>query len=290
MITEITQGAARARLAPHLGGRLTSLRLAPAGRAAVELLLPFPEDTTDLLHWPKGGIYPLMPYSGRIRDAAIRTEAGIVALRPHPDAAPHTLHGHAHRQRWRLRDGATSAAGMAYDHPGDDEWPWPFSASFGVALLAPDQCEITLCMENTGTARALAGLGLHPFFQAAGDSRLRLTAGREWPLDEAGLTAADPVAGVVWDGPVKGSVTRQFSDWDGKAVLATPQGTLTLSASQTFGHLVLHRPADVAWLCLEPVSHVVDGFNLAARGATGTGAQLLDPGERIEASLTITVA
>ena len=290
MITEITRGAARARLAPHLGGRLTSLRLAPAGRAAAELLLPFPEDTTDLLHWPKGGIYPMMPYLGRIRDAALRTEAGIVALQPHPDAAPHTLHGHAHRQRWRLLEVATSVAGMAYDHPGDAEWPWPFRASLRIALPAPDQCEIILRLENTGTVPAPTGLGLHPFFQAAGDSGLRLSVGREWPLDEAGLTAADPVAGMVWDGPVVGPVTRQFSDWDGTAALATPPTILTLSASPALGHLVLHRPAGVEWLCLEPVSHVVDGFNLAARGLAGTGAQWLGPGEPIEATLAVRAA
>lgn len=55
MITELAQGAARARLAPHLGGRVTALSLAAPGREAVELLLPFPEDTSELLHWPKGG-------------------------------------------------------------------------------------------------------------------------------------------------------------------------------------------------------------------------------------------
>jgi aldose 1-epimerase len=288
MITELTQGAARARLAPHLGGRVTSLRLAPEGGTAVEVLLPFPEDTTDLLRWPKGGIYPLMPYSGRIRDSRLQGGHGVVVLQAYPDTAPHTLHGSAHRHPWRLLDATPSAAGMVYDHPGDAEWPWAFHTEVRLALRAPGLCEMAFSLENTAATAAPAGLGLHPFFAAPPGSRLRLSAGREWPLDALGLTGAAPTAGAAWDGALTGPVTRQLSDWGGEAGLALPGGMeLVLTASKALDHLVLHRPAGVDFLCLEPVSHVVDGFNLAAQGATDTGAIWLPPGGTISASITI---
>ena len=102
--------------------------------------------------------------------------------------------------------------------------------------------------------------------------------------------AAPPMPGVVWDGVVAGPVTRQLSDWGGQAVLRLPQGELTLQVSPLLAHLVLHRPAGVDWLCLEPASHVVDGFNLDALGVSGTGTRWLDPGEAITAWMTLTLA
>jgi aldose 1-epimerase len=293
LITELAQGAARARLAPHLGGRVTALSLAPPGRAAVELLLPFPEDTTELLHWPKGGIYPLVPYSGRIRDGRLRGEAGDVALRPHPDAAPHTLHGPAHRRAWQLQAVTGCTARMVHEHPGDEEWPWALRAELLVALPAPDCCRLELRLENTTPGRAPAGLGLHPYFTAPAGSSLCLSAAREWMLDATVLpeAMAQALPGVAWDGPVTGPVTRQLSDWGGHAALRLPrQGALTLQASPMLAHLVLHRPAGVDWLCLEPASHVVDGFNLNALGVAGTGALWLDPGEAITAWMTLKLA
>ncbi len=46
-------------------------------------------------------------------------------------------------------------------------------------------------------------------------------------------------------------------------------------------HLVVYRPDNLAYLCLEPVSHVADGFNQAARGVQDTGTRWLAPGESL---------
>lgn len=51
------------------------------------------------------------------------------------------------------------------------------------------------------------------------------------------------------------------------------------TAGGRVGHLVVHRPESLAYLCLEPVSHVADGFNLAARGVPDTGTRWLAPGD-----------
>jgi len=44
------------------------------------------------------------------------------------------------------------------------------------------------------------------------------------------------------------------------------------------------------YLCLEPVSHVADGFNLAARGVAGTGAVLLPSGGVLRGQMTISLS
>jgi len=286
-VMELVQGLARLRLAPQLGGRVTALRLAPPGGGPAEILQPFPEDTIDLLRWPKGGLYPLVPYWGRIRDSLVSTETGAVALLPHPDAAPHTLHGSAHRHPWQaMRSDATSAT-LAYAHPGDAEWPWPFRTTLDVALPAAERCVLGLTIENTGRAAMPAGLGLHPYFAAAGATRLVLSAAQEWPMDSAMLSLPAPSGPLTWDGPLEGPVTRQASAWGGCALLSRHGFDVTLQASPELAYLVLHRPASADWLCLEPVSHVADAFNLAAAGVQGTGARRLAPGESLAVRLVI---
>lgn len=288
MVIVLENGAARLRLAPMLGGRITALDLAAEGRPA-PVLFPFPEDATALLHWAKGGLYPLLPYWGRIRDSRLTTSDGPVTLRPHPDAAPHTLHGPAHRHAWQpVRIGEDSAE-IAHDHAGDDEWPWPYRGTLQAALPTPARCEITLVLTNTGARPMPAGIGLHPYFADPGTARLSLAAGHEWPLDAAGLSTPAPLGPCAFSGAVPGGTTRQAGGWDGTAVITHPGAHITLQANTVLDHVVLHRPAgDVGWFCIEPVSHLADAFNMAAQGTPGTGATLLAPGQSLTARLSLT--
>jgi aldose 1-epimerase len=63
-----------------------------------------------------------------------------------------------------------------------------------------------------------------------------------------------------------------------------------LFADPVLSHLVLHRPAGIDYICIEPVSHVADGFNLAARGIANTGTRALDPGDILSGGVTMDVA
>jgi len=60
-----------------------------------------------------------------------------------------------------------------------------------------------------------------------------------------------------------------------------------LIADDALGHVVVHCPAGAGYLCVEPVSHVSDGFNLAAQGLRGTGIAVIEPGSEIQASLSM---
>jgi len=75
-------------------------------------------------------------------------------------------------------------------------------------------------------------------------------------------------------------LTRHLSHWDGAATWrCSPDQDAVLQADPLFGHLVVHRPDSPRYLCLEPVSHVANGFNLADSGVAGTGTRMLAPGE-----------
>jgi len=50
------------------------------------------------------------------------------------------------------------------------------------------------------------------------------------------------------------------------------------------------QPPQPLYLCLEPVSHVADGFNLAAGGVPGTGTVQLPPGGVLEGRMSLSLA
>ncbi len=286
LILELRNGSATLRLAPHLGGRVTALRL-DAGTGARPVLFPFPEDATNLLRWPKGGLYPLLPYGNRIRDS--RLIAHRVTLRPHPDAAPHTLHGPAHRDAWTVEERGPAGATLRLDRAADEEWPWRIEGRLRFDLVTPDRARIDVALTNRDDRPMPGGLGLHPYFAHAPDAAVSVDASLDWPAAPDGMTERSRPAPAM-QGPLPpGEVTLHRSGWRGAATAALPTGGRIGLArlSGPLDHLVVHRPAAGRYLCLEPTSHVADAFNLASHGVPGTGAVTLGPGERMMAEVEI---
>ena len=52
-------------------------------------------------------------------------------------------------------------------------------------------------------------------------------------------------------------------------------------------HLVAYVPRGAPYLCVEPVSHVANGFNLAAAGVEDTGTHVLEPGATLDARASL---
>jgi aldose 1-epimerase len=285
-IHELTCGAARLRIAPALGGRITALKLdAGAGAGATSILFPFPEDAHCLLPWPKGGIYPLAPYANRVRNGVVQGRQ----LRPHPDVAPDTLHGPAHRDAWATTSIITNTAMLALDRAADDEWPWHIKANLAISLVSPARAEIAIGLRNADRSPMPAGLGLHPYFLHDPQGTIGVRAPTFWPATSRGF-AGEPLSDALpLDGPLPpGDVTLYRSDWDGAATFALPGGRRVAIRllSGPLRHLIIHRPGAAPYLCLEPVSHVVDAFNRADDSADN-GARMLNPGEELRGAIAI---
>ena len=287
-IVQLDCAGASARLVPEAGGRVSALRLMRPGGGVVDILHPYPEDFFDPIRWAKGGIYPLMPYSNRIAQATVQVDGEAISLEVHPDAAPHSLHGNAQALAWRLlRSDATSAV-MTLDSPASAAWPWHYAGRMHLALM-PGELRVEMELRNTDTRTMPAGMGLHPYFRHRPDALLGYRAGMVWPPNAEFLPVAAraPHADEIYE-PARslpaGGRTDYVGGWDGVASVDLPDtagvsARLRIVADPVFRHLVVHRPDNLAYLCLEPVSHVADGFNLAARGVADTGARLLAPDE-----------
>ena len=291
----LTVGGARAVLRPQAGSRVCSLTLVHPDGHPVPVLHPYTDAEVDPLNWAKGGIYPLVPYSNRIAQGQLHTAKGTVALPPHPNAQPHTLHGHAHGLPWTVVSHDDVSAHLRLDSPACAAWPWHLQADMRFRLTA-SSFQLDLSLTNLGAGDMPAGIGFHPYFLHNENARLRYHAGRLWPADADFLAhGSEPLPQLeAYDAPrplPPGTLTDYLSEWDGVLDLELPQGEqLRLQTDAVLSHLVVHRPTQPLYLCLEPVSHVADGFNLAARGVPGTGAVLLPSGGVLRGQMTISLS
>ncbi len=283
-ILQLHSGDASVRLVPAAGGRISALRLVKPGGGVADILYPYPEDFFGPIRWAKGGIYPLMPYSNRIANASVQVNGEAVRLVPHPDGAPHTVHGNAHRLAWKLEQSDATSAVMTLDAAPGAEWPWHYTGRMR-AELTPHALAVHVELRNADTRVMPAGMGLHPYFQHQPEARVGYGATAVWPSNSEFLPVSPraPLAGEIYSPPRTlpvGGLTHYVGGWDGTALIDLPDGArLRTDADAAFGHMVVHRPDNLAYLCLEPVSHVTDAFNLAARGVANTGAHWLAPGK-----------
>jgi aldose 1-epimerase len=291
-IVELQAEMARVRLAPALGGRLTSVCLAGADGKPVPCLHPYPEFETTLLPWAKGGLYPLIPYSGRIAEACLCHEGRVMALAPHPGGEPHTVHGISQQRAWALTRQTPTEATLCYRHQPDIHWPWHFEAVLEVKVEPRRLC-LEMGLANLDSSSMPAGIGAHPYPPYQRGDTLSYVAGPEWPFDKDFL-ALMPAPGNVGPRQVSearfqaGEVTLFHGRWNGEACLRRAHGELIrIRADAALAHLVIHRPASSPYLCIEPVSHVGDGFNLQARGVEGTGTRILAPGQALRGHVEI---
>ncbi len=285
---------ASARLLPHAGGRVASLSLVTDSSTSAEVLYPYPEDFFDPIHWAKGGIYPLMPYSNRIADAKLSFGDEEVSLLPHPASAPHTLHGNAHAQSWRVVASSDTTADLELKSASGPAWPWRYRAGQSFELTKYS-LRIRLSLWNEDSRIMPAGFGLHPYFQHEPDALLAYSAGTIWPatseyLAQASRPLADNERYEQARSLPHGGMTDYIGDWSGSLDLGLPHGhRIRMQADPVFSHLVVHRPDSATYLCLEPVSHVANGFNLAARGVKQTGTHSLHPGECLTGDISFTL-
>lgn len=273
-------------LLPEHGGRIGRLQIR---KHALEILQPVdPRQALDPLNWPKAGAYPLIPYSNRIANAQLRFAGQVYALPAHPQALPHTLHGVSHTLPWHVDSQSPTQASLSLDYQGP-HWPWPIRAEQHFEICGK-HLHIRLALFNRGETPMPAGLGLHPYFLAHPQLHVRLSSARQWQISDDYLSSGQHQSGHLtmqldpssWQTE---TCAHYLSQWAGSVDLDYPQGRLRLSASPELEHLVVFAPAGSSYVCIEPVSHLADGFNLHPLLGALSGSRIVAPGECFSADL-----
>lgn len=291
-IIEIRSAGLTAQLAPQAGGRLARLQWRRPSKDTVDIVVPL---TTPLegQRWPKAGAYPLIPYANRIAEGRLHFLGEEFAIAAHPDAYPHSLHGHTQLEQWTA-SGSDHHAELALTCGPTAAWPWAIETRQRYEV-ENDRLRITMSVRNRNSGPMPAGLGWHPYFISAGDEKISYEAPDWWPHQEDYLpTGRVQPPGAALLSPIMlrdQEITAYLGAWSGDLSILRGDGIrISLSADKIFEHLVIHHPKDANYLCAEPVTHVANGFNLAAAGIGKTGMHVLAPGEELSGRLSLTLS
>ncbi|HSI02453.1 MAG TPA: aldose 1-epimerase [Reyranella sp.] len=270
-------------------GRL-GLDLAPAAGGSVAR---FTVDGVDVL-WPmtaaaiasgKGNaaaLYPLVPFSNRIRDGRLAFAGESFQLARNWPGVSHPMHGDGWAQAWDVERSDAVSADITYLHERAGEqggWPFRYRARQSYRL-GNDRLSIGIALENLEKRAVPAGIGLHPFFVREPDATLTCRAEAVWRADAEVLPVERIAVPAAWDFTNgrrvdEVSLDNCFDGWDGRARISWPRRNLRLDleAAAAFHHLVIYTPPGQPFFCVEPVSHANGqvGLSTLAPGATLAG-------------------
>jgi aldose 1-epimerase len=289
---ELGAGPSRLVLSPTFGG--TILRYATkTGDGWMDWLRPttatpqVPSDTS---------CFPLVPFSNRVRDSRFPFAGRAVQLPRVERYGPHFRHGFGCLGAWSVAEQAPDRAVLEFRDEGRS-WPFPFRARQDFRL-APDSLTIVMEILNTGTESMPAGMGLHPYFPRTPRCRVEAKVAGMWTADADVMPVAlvtpapageDPSVGVE---PASTALDSVYTGWSRSARITWPEhrASLTMTAEKPLDFLVVFTPPGRDFFCVEPVSHMTDAFNLAAKGRGDTGMIVLRPGQSVATATRLVVA
>jgi aldose 1-epimerase len=280
-LLRLCHGPFELELCPGLGGSITAFRaggrdlMRPAEPALFADRNPFAASS-----------FPLVPFSNRIADRRFGFQGRVYELPPNFPSEPHAIHGQGWQLAWTVAEADARGAVLELAHRIAGT-PFDYRARQTLAL-GDRGLDMTLEVTNTGSGSMPAGLGQHPYFVRTGGVTLRARLDHVWLADGRKLPTKPAPLPAAWDfakAPRLADLAMDhcFGGWDGSAEIHWPETgiTLALEADPLFGHLVIYIPRGQDMFCVEPVSHVNDGFNLADRGTPDTGVRILAPGETL---------
>lgn len=286
-IIELAAGPGRLVICPGVGGALVRYRW-----HGMDIMRPTPDEALTERRVRLMGSYPLVPYSNRIGHAKLIAPDGTHVLQPNFPGEPHSLHGVGWQRAWQVTSSSATQAALTLTHKPDADWLYAFRA-VQTFTLQPDACELSLALTNQDTRPMPAGLGFHPFFPMREGLHLQTRWKGMWEMGEDNLPTRHSAPPATADfselRPVTSwKVNNVFTGWDRQALLDYGTWKVRISASETFPFVVCFAPQDGRnFLAIEPVSHVIDAFTLAARGVADTGARVLEPGATLSGTMRI---
>lgn len=218
----------------------------------------------------------MLPFANRLPAAGFRL--GDRWVQPEPGPGGLVQHGVAHRRPWRLTSESVDRACMRLEMNPTPDWPWAWSAEMDVSLDDMGM-SVVLRVHNASTEAMPLSMGWHPYHPAASAIRSRdltFDAIARHDLDAQARASLRTSAPVFDMAPGE---TAAFSGWAGQAGLhVRGKGAIEVSCAGS-PHLVLHRPLDGEYLCIEPVT-VLPGW------LGEEAASLLEPGSARQLSWT----
>jgi len=284
-------GPANIEIAPAIGGALAAY-WSETDQGPLHWLRPLPDKAREDGDVLAAAGFPLVPFSNRVRAGRFSFDGQAVSLALNFADHPHAIHGHGWQSPWTVEAAEADRARIFYRHTAD-AWPWDYSARQHFTLT-PDALTVTLEVTNESARAMPVGLGFHPYFPRTPQTVVTAQVDKIWQVDDEVMPLAletpddddNPTRGLRADAV---ALDNCFTGWSRRATIAWPErrAALIMTASEALDHVVVFTPPGADFLCVEPVSHSTDAFNMADAGAADTGMQVLSPGQSLSVSMTL---
>lgn len=228
---------------------------------------------------------PMVPWFARISGGGITWDGGFYPIERNDPEDTHPLHGDGWRSPWEVAE--TSAVRVSLQLRSRAIPPFDYLAKL-VYALSDATLEVRLSIRNCAGRPVPFGMGLHPWFPRTPDVTLQARATGTWlpqPPDLPTEVQPDPLP-PAWDFSTPRRLPAEFIDnsfagWDGQARVEWPDQGYAVSVEAEPGIRLSHLYApgpDIPIFCFEPITHLIDAFNLPG-APEEKGLRLLAPGE-----------
>ena len=250
-----------ATISPSAGARLLKLTY-DHNHQHIDCVVPFgPVTHIDAHHWPKAGAFVMLPFTNRLDPAEFEWQGRQVHL-VNGSSSGQGLHGFGHRNDWTIVDASDSHVALEWNHSvSSPEWPWTFHAKlmYGVSALG---LSVALSVCNTDLSSMPVSLGWHPFIplpslDVSETNRLQFSASRMHDIGLDGLGMAllseEVSAQHVFTMDGKTASTAAYECFGGDVEMFIENNLRLKITSQYAPHLLVHRPRELPFVCVEPV-------------------------------------
>lgn len=301
---QLESGPLKLELCPAIGGSITRFDLAKDGKT-IPLFRPY--DSSLPLSPLNFASFPLTPFSNRISHGKLHFRGAVYDVGPNFGQEQHPNHGDGWTTPWTLQNRTSSEAWLSLRIHSQKQTPYAYEAE---QIYRLDEHGLSISMQLTNhSGRAMPfGFGHHPYFMRNDQTILKLNAPRVWTslnmvpqkeidvpyrwnfsegkaLSAANLMPAEHGA----DGTAY--IDHCFTGWDQRAEIIWPdqETKLLITSDQVFENFVIYIPSQGDFFCAEPVTNIIDGFNLMENGAADTGTIILEDGETAHGTMRFTV-
>jgi len=238
--------------------------------------------------------FPLLPYSNRLRDGRFEVDGRQYQHSLNSPPEKHSSHGDAWMRQWRKGDISDSHIELFLDP--EDSQPIKYFGS-QIVRLQGNTVSIQIRITNKDEIRAPFGIGIHPYFSRSPDTKIACRLERQWESDSE-LMPLRNIANALNVKMANGLLVRDlpesgaFHGASTDAQITWPSSGLCLDieSAPPMQHAIIWCPIGQDFFCYEPVSHMVDGFNMDRAGVRNTGVKYLDPDQSFEATWTFSVS
>jgi aldose 1-epimerase len=229
----------------------------------------------------------MAPWPGRLANGRFNWQGRILQLRR--THGRHAIHGLTWNRAWTVDEASADRATVSIELPRDE---WPMGGRL-LQRVRVTGTSVELEAQVEADEPMPAALGWHPWFLRRGDPRLRVDAAT-YQLAEGmiptGVTA--PVRGRtdLRDGPALGRrrLDLAYLEAGSPSVVTWPELELEVAFEPAPAPLVVYTPRDS--FCVEPLTAPPNAFALPAGERRRAGVRELRAGERLTASMVLSLA